>query len=292
MSMVEDGVALCIAGNHDQKLARALSGRNVKMSHGLERSLEQLECAPALKADAGRFLDRLISHFVLDDGKLVVAHAGLKEEMQGRASARVREFALYGETTGESDEFGRPIRLDWVQNYRGGALVVYGHVAVTELRWVNNTVNIDTGCVFGGRLSALRYPEREIVSVPAWRTYYEPVHPLVEITHPSDDLLDVADVLGKRIVETSLMGNVTVREENATAALEVMSRSPSTRIGSSICHRRCRPPRPVLSPECWSTLTRAHLEAGQRRAIHRGPPRRGTVPGRQAPRQLRGASCR
>ena len=224
MSMVDDGVALSIAGNHDQKLARALSGRNVKMSHGLERSLEQLESDPALKADAGRFLDGLISHFVLDDGKLVVAHAGLKEDMQGRASARVREFALYGETTGESDEFGRPIRLDWAQNYRGGALVVYGHVAVTEPRWVNNTVNIDTGCVFGGRLSALRYPEREIVSVPARRTYYEPVHPVVELTHPSDDLLDVADVLGKRIVETSLMGNVTVREENATAALEVMSR--------------------------------------------------------------------
>jgi protein phosphatase len=224
MSMVDDGVALCIAGNHDQKLARALSGRNVKMSHGLERSLEQLESDPALKADAGKFLDGLISHFVLDDGKLVVAHAGLKEEMQGRASARVREFALYGETTGESDEFGRPIRLDWAQNYRGGALVVYGHVAVTEPRWVNNTVNIDTGCVFGGRLSALRYPEREIVSAPARRTYYEPIRPLVELIHPSDDLLDVADVLGKRIVETSLMGNLTVREENATAALEVMSR--------------------------------------------------------------------
>src|SRR5207237_10347497 len=101
MSMVKDGIALCVAGNHDQKLSRALRGRDVKVSHGLERSLEQLERDPVLKTAAAEFLDGLISHYVLDDGKLVVAHAGLKEEMQGRASGRVRDFALYGETTSE-----------------------------------------------------------------------------------------------------------------------------------------------------------------------------------------------
>ncbi len=224
MAMVRDGVAMCIAGNHDQKLSRALRGRDVKVSHGLERSLAQLESDPGLKADAAQFLDGLISHYVLDDGKLVVAHAGLKEEMQGRASGRVRDFALYGETTGETDEFGFPIRLDWAQNYRGRGLVVYGHVAVSEPRWLNNTVNIDTGCAFGGRLTALRYPERELVSVPAGRVYYEPARPLVTPAEVRDDLLDVSDVLGKRLIETSLAGQVTIREENATAALEVMSR--------------------------------------------------------------------
>ena len=161
---------------------------------------------------------------MFDDGRLVVAHAGLKEDMQGRASGRVRDFALYGETTGETDELGFPVRLDWAQNYRGRALVVYGHVAVSEPRWVNNTVNIDTGCVFGGRLTALRYPEKELVSVPASRTYYEPARPLAPSTPERDDLLDVVDVLGKRIIQTGLAGNVTLREDNATAALEVMSR--------------------------------------------------------------------
>jgi polynucleotide kinase-phosphatase len=169
-------------------------------------------------------LDGLISHYVLDDGKLVVAHAGLKEDMQGRASGRVRDFALYGETTGETDEFGFPIRVDWAQNYRGKATVVYGHVAVSEPRWLNNTVNIDTGCAFGGQLTALRYPERELVSVPAARTYYEPTRPLAAPAPERDDLLDVSDVLGKRLVESPLAGKVTIREENATAALEVMSR--------------------------------------------------------------------
>jgi protein phosphatase len=224
MTMVRDGVALCIAGNHDQKLSRALRGRDVKVSHGLERSLQQLDGDAGLKAQAAEFLDGLISHYILDDGKLVVAHAGLKEDMQGRASGRVRDFALYGETTGETDEFGFPIRLDWAQNYRGRALVVYGHVAVAEPRWLNNTVNIDTGCAFGGQLTALRYPEKDLVSVPAASTYYEPTRPLAAPAPERDDLLDVSDVLGKRFVETPLAGNVTIREENATAALEVMSR--------------------------------------------------------------------
>jgi len=224
MAMVRDGIALCVAGNHDQKLSRALRGRDVKVSHGLELSLQQLEADSGLKAEAAEFLDGLISHYVLDDGKLVVAHAGLKEDMQGRASGRVRDFALYGETTGETDEFGFPIRVDWAQNYRGKATVVYGHVAVSEPRWLNNTVNIDTGCAFGGQLTALRYPEKELISVPAARTYYEPTRPLAATAPDRDDLLDVSDVLGKRLVETPLAGKVTVREENATAALEVMSR--------------------------------------------------------------------
>jgi protein phosphatase len=230
LSMVESGVALCVPGNHDIKLVRALRGRDVKLTHGLSESLAQLEReAPEFKEKASEFLDKLISHFVLDGGNLVVAHAGMRERFQGRASRRVRDFALFGETTGETDEFGLPVRYDWAQEYRGHAAVVYGHTPVPEAVWVNGTINIDTGCVFGGRLTALRYPEREIVSVPAHETYYEPLKPLAvaEAEQAPDrdgGFLDIEDVLGKRIVETRLHGNVTIREENATAALEVMSR--------------------------------------------------------------------
>jgi protein phosphatase len=230
LSMVESGVALCVPGNHDIKLVRALRGRDVKLAHGLAESLAQLEGEPLeFREKAAEFLDKLISHFVLDDGNLVVAHAGMRERFQGRASRRVRDFALFGETTGETDEFGLPVRYDWAQEYRGHAMVVYGHTPVPEAVWVNNTINIDTGCVFGGRLTALRYPERELVSVPAGKTYYEPLKPLAT-TEPDrapdrdGGLLDIEDVLGKRIVETRLHGKVTIREENATAALEVMSR--------------------------------------------------------------------
>ena len=215
MSMVANGTALCVAGNHESKLVRKLKGRNVQVSHGLAESLAQLQLEPPeLQQQATQFMDGLISHYVLDGGNLVVAHAGMKEEYQGRASGRVRDFCLYGETTGETDEWGLPVRADWAAGYRGKATVVYGHTPVTEPTWLNRTINVDTGCVFGGRLTALRYPENELVSVPAARVYYEPVRPLGgddedagRVTATNDraaNLLDIDDVTGKRVVATRL----------------------------------------------------------------------------------------
>jgi protein phosphatase len=233
MAMVAAGTALCVPGNHDNKLLRKLRGREVQISHGLAETLAQLEAEPpSFHAEVASFIDSLISHYVLDDGKLVVAHAGLKKELQGRASNRVRDFALYGETTGETDEFGLPVRYNWAAEYRGSAMVVYGHTPVPTPEWLNNTINIDTGCVFGGKLTALRYPERELVSVPAQQAYVEPVRPFLldpaattlSAQQQHDDLLDINDVTGKRIVTTSLHRKITIREENAIAALEVMSR--------------------------------------------------------------------
>jgi protein phosphatase len=233
MSMAEAGSAICLPGNHDIKLVRKLKGREVQITHGLEETLQQFDGeSEAFREQAREFLDRLVSHVVLDDGKLVVAHAGMKEAYQGRSSGRVRDFALFGETTGETDEFGLPVRLAWAADYRGRAAVVYGHTPVRDAEWLNDTINIDTGCVFGGRLTALRWPERELISIPARRTYYEPAKPFLspeDVTRAADEdrpafLLDVEDVAGKRIVQTRLARTVTVREENAAAALEIMSR--------------------------------------------------------------------
>jgi len=229
MGMVDDGDALCIPGNHEAKLLRALRGRNVTISHGLAETLAQLsEEPPEFSSRVETFIDGLVSHLVLDDGKLVVAHAGLRADMQGRASGAVRSFALYGDTTGETDEFGFPVRYPWAEDYRGDAMVVYGHTPVPEAIWLNKTICVDTGCVFGGKLTALRYPERDLVSVPAARTYWEPARPLVpaisvDVSREPTDL-DLDDVMGKRIITTRLTQTVTIREENGIAALEVMSR--------------------------------------------------------------------
>jgi len=237
-NMVRCGSALCVPGNHDMKLMRKLRGKDVQITHGLANSLAEIDALPdevrqSFSTELAEFLDGLVSHYVLDDGKLVVAHAGMKAEMQGRGSGKVRDFALYGETTGETDEFGLPVRFNWAAEYRGQAMVVYGHTPVPEPEWLNRTVNIDTGCVFGGKLTALRYPEKEFVSVRAARTYCEPARPFLPVEQQApaltaqqvhDEVLDAEDVLGKRIVSTRLRGNVTVREEHATAALEVMSR--------------------------------------------------------------------
>jgi len=235
MGMAASGNAIVVPGNHENKLLRALRGRNVQITHGLAESLEQIAAEPPeFRAAVEEFVDGLVSHYVLDEGRLVVSHAGLKESYHGRASGRVRTFALYGDTTGETDEYGLPVRYAWANDYRGRAMVLYGHTPVPQLEWINNTLCLDTGCVFGGKLSALRYPEKEVVAVQAERVYYEPAKPFLDADQlpPSfegagrrdPDVLDIADVIGRRVVETSHHGRVTVAADNATAALEVMSR--------------------------------------------------------------------
>ena len=232
MDMVEDGVGICVPGNHETKLQRKLSGRNVKLTHGLAETMEQFEGeSEVFIARVKSFIPALISHYVLDRGRLVVAHAGMKEAYQGRGSGTVRAFALYGETTGETDEYGLPVRYDWASEYRGDAMVVYGHTPVSEAEWLNNTICIDTGCVFGGKLTALRYPEKELVHVPAARQHYEPVKPLaardsstLAARHEHDDMLDIEDALGKRRIQTEWGRTVILTEDRTLAALEVMSR--------------------------------------------------------------------
>ncbi|MFJ3505148.1 polynucleotide kinase-phosphatase [Streptomyces sp. NPDC090135] len=227
MSMVASGDALCVPGNHENKLGRWLKGRKVQRTHGLAETIEQLEGeSEEFRAEVERFIDGLVSHYVLDGGDLVVCHAGLPEKYHGRTSGRVRSHALYGDTTGETDEFGLPVRYPWAEEYRGRATVVYGHTPVPNTSWINNTLCLDTGAVFGGRMTALRWPERELVDVPAERVWYEPARPLATAAPGGHQgrPLDLADVHGRRTVETRQHGNVAVREENAAAALEVMSR--------------------------------------------------------------------
>ena len=206
-------------------------GRDVKITHGLDTTISDLDAGgDAFKARVKTFIKKLISHYILDAGKLAVAHAGIKAEMQGRASSSIRNFCMYGETTGETDEYGLPVRHNWAADYRGDTKVIYGHTPVVEAEWLNNTLCIDTGCVFGGKLTALRYPEMELVSEPARAVYAEPIRPLaVGLSQRSsqqehDDSLDLADVTGKRILTTRYSHSITVREENSAAALEVMVR--------------------------------------------------------------------
>ena len=247
MNMVESGTALCVPGNHDVKLLKKLRGAEVKLSHGLDLTMAELEKeTPEFIERAAMFIDSLVSHYVLDKGRLVVAHAGLNEKLQGRSSGKVRSFCLYGDTTGETDEFGLPVRLNWAEEYRGKALVVYGHIPSVDARSQNNTVCIDTGCVFGGCLSAYRYPEGELVNVKAEREYYAPAKPLDHETsngrvsygrvsngRASNGMAsanfhceepDIADILGARRIQTRLHREIFIGEEASSLTLEIMSR--------------------------------------------------------------------
>ncbi|MDM8564856.1 AAA family ATPase [Candidatus Halobeggiatoa sp. HSG11] len=173
MDMVTAGYAFCVKGNHDMKLLRRLKGHDTKLVHGLAESIQQLQTTSTIFCNQViDFIGNLSEHYLFDDGKLVVAHAGLPEKLQGRNTGKVFEFALYGKVIGR-DEAGLPIRYNWAADYKGSAMVVYGHTPVFESQWINNTICIDTGCVFGGKLTALRYPEKELVTTVAKKIYYK-----------------------------------------------------------------------------------------------------------------------
>jgi protein phosphatase len=164
--------ALYVPGNHCDKLYRYFIGRNVQIKHGLETTVaeyqelpkkEQLKIAKSFR----KLYETAPLYLTLDDGKLIVSHAGINEELIGKQSKAVKRFVLYGDITGESDDLGMPIRRDWAMNYLGNPWIVYGHTPVKNPRKMNKTWNIDTGCVFGGKLTALRYPELETFSVPS-----------------------------------------------------------------------------------------------------------------------------
>jgi protein phosphatase len=175
MQLQEQGRAVVVMGNHDWKLYRKLLGRRVQMGHGLYETWQQVIREPGrVHRQLKQFLERLTSHIILDQERLIVAHAGIKPEYFNKTHREAHEFGLFGETTGEEDEHGFPVRCDWAQHYHGETLIVYGHTPVVEPRWVNRTVNVDTGCVFGGKLTALRFPEMETVSVPARAEYQVP----------------------------------------------------------------------------------------------------------------------
>jgi protein phosphatase len=171
-SLVQHKLAYYVPGNHCNKLYRFFLGRNVQITHGLETTVAEYEALPPnQQADIRKKFIKLYENAplyeVLDNGNLVIVHAGIRADYIGRYDKKVQTFVLYGDITGETNPDGTPVRRDWAKHYKGSAWVIYGHTPVKEPRAVNRTVNIDTGCVFGGKLTALRYPEIETVSVPS-----------------------------------------------------------------------------------------------------------------------------
>ncbi len=179
MAMVDTGTAHCVMGNHDLKFRRWLAGRSVAMGHGLAESVRQMETEPAeFRKEVYDFLGKLPDYLCLDGGRLTITHAGIEAWMIGNISDKIRSFCLYGDrTNGERDAFGLSVRYNWAAAYDGKSMVVYGHTPVTEAARVNNTICLDTGCCFGGKLTAMRWPEQTLVSVPARRTYVTSLRP-------------------------------------------------------------------------------------------------------------------
>jgi protein phosphatase len=171
MAMVARGTATSVAGNHDLALAQALAGREPDDVDALSESLRQLEPeSPGFKQSVVEFIESLPHQLTLDQGRLVLAHAGLPLEYHGSDSTEADDFAVNGRRV--PDASGQLVRYRWAEDYHGNAMVVYGHASQLEATWLNRTICIDTGCVYGGSLTALRYPELELVSVQAARVYF------------------------------------------------------------------------------------------------------------------------
>jgi hypothetical protein len=176
MAMCKAGTAHCVIGNHDDKFLRFLKGNKVKPSHGLDGTIKQFETvSQEFRDDVRDWLGSLPYQMFLDNGRVLVAHAGLPEKMHGIESGRVRSHALYGDVSGEVDAAGLPVRKDWAKNYTGTRIVIHGHTPMKDVRVLNNVICIDTGAPFGGFLTAMRYPEMEFVQVKA-KAAYQPFH--------------------------------------------------------------------------------------------------------------------
>jgi len=179
-TLVAQKKALLVLGNHDHKLLRYLNGEKVTINHGLEQSITSLDSLSAAQKEAIiTFLSQTPYYLQLDQGRLVVAHAGIEQPMIGKYAGRIKSFCLYGKTDGRTDEFGLPIRLNWAETYSGGAQIIYGHTPVVVPLIENNTINLDTGCVFGGYLTAYRYQTNTFVNVRARQTYAVSRRPLL-----------------------------------------------------------------------------------------------------------------
>ncbi|NSL51447.1 bis(5'-nucleosyl)-tetraphosphatase PrpE [Calidifontibacillus erzurumensis] len=170
--VIEKNSAFYVPGNHCDKLYRFFLGRNVQIKHGLETTVAEYNNLSEkektkVRSHFMKLFEQAPLYLELDDGKLVVAHAGIRQDYIGKTGNKVKTFVLYGDITGETNPDGTPVRRDWAKHYKGDAWIVYGHTPVEKPRQINKTWNIDTGCVFGGMLTALRYPEMETVSVPS-----------------------------------------------------------------------------------------------------------------------------
>lgn len=176
--VVKHRIAKYVPGNHCNKLYRYFLGNNVNINHGLETTVAEFVALSTrkqklIKKQFMELYEQAPLYLHIPEVNVVVAHAGIKQTYIGKVNKKVKTFVLYGDITGEVDQYGRPIRLDWAQAYHGDTWIVYGHTPVLEPRIVNKTINIDTGCVFGNALTAFSMPEEKITSVPSKQPFVE-----------------------------------------------------------------------------------------------------------------------
>ncbi|GIN84967.1 polynucleotide kinase-phosphatase [Heyndrickxia sporothermodurans] len=235
LNHVKQGFAYMIDSNHGWKIARWLDGRTVTLSHGDEKVADEFtrfeeengsEMAVSLKAELKDLLLYAPSHYVFTKNGLpvlVCTHAGIKDEFIGKQSPVISDFCRYGDTDG-FDDSGKPIRKDWFIHHQTSPLIIWGHDPKPQPLFVNNTLNIDQGAVFGGKLTAYRYPEKEIISISAKKDYSSSIHnPLLEWEKKRFAAPNIGKFLNGYSVLTKDLGEIKVSKEIVLPAIDTIS---------------------------------------------------------------------
>ncbi|MDQ0269625.1 polynucleotide kinase-phosphatase [Cytobacillus purgationiresistens] len=234
---VQNGFAYMIDSNHGWKIARWLDGRDVSLKHGDEKTAEEINRwlaeldeihRESEKTKMREFLLNVPSHYiVIKNGipVLVCTHAGIKDEFIGKQSKVISDFCRFGDTDG-FDENNQPIRKDWFTHHRNGQLIVWGHDPKPQPLLVNNTINIDQGVVFGGKLTAYRFPEKTFTSIHALEDYAgEDQNPLIEWKAKRLDPPNIGNFIDGFKVLTENHGEVRIHADYVKPAIDLISTS-------------------------------------------------------------------
>jgi len=178
-SLFKRGIYLEVKSNHNEKLYKWFLGRNITISYGLEKTINEIKKLP--EAEFNKLKEEYLDYYsnlplyIVVNKKVVVAHAGILDRYIGRTDKKVKSFVLYGKTTGKFTPEGFPERVDWTKERvvnENSPKIVYGHV-VFEEPYINNLCyGIDTGCVLGNKLTAYLPFEDRFIFEKAKRQYF------------------------------------------------------------------------------------------------------------------------
>lgn len=158
-----------VIGNHDRALCRWWRGEAVFLKAAQDKVRVELEDGKQ------HYLEYLCSlPSMIDLGTHLVVHAGVRPNvpLKEQSVEDLTELRTLGED--RTSREGTP----WYDVYEGEKIILFGHWPAREIRRAKCAIGLDTGCVYGHRLTAYVVETGEVVSVKAHRTYDFPKHGL------------------------------------------------------------------------------------------------------------------
>ena len=156
-----------VLGNHELGLTKYVQDKSPP-NPDFEEVLQQMEDK---RDDYLAWMENLPTF--IETPAFLAVHAGLIPNLspQKHPPEIITRLRTWG---GDFHDLDNPAHPPWYELYTGKKLVVYGHWALKGLTVRENTIGLDSGCVWGGALSALELPGRKITQVKAHAVYADP----------------------------------------------------------------------------------------------------------------------